>query len=284
MPEDKQLNEDDGLFMPEVGRWANTKHRKIAYYSRLFGTSMKGKWDRRIYLDLFSGAGKARIKGTDNIIPGSPLLALNHPDPYDLHIFCDKDDRCVKALQQRVDRYFPKASCTYINDDCNEAVDDIIELFPKFSKSLKGLTLCIVDPFGASGIHFDTLRKLANRLFLDFLILIPTYMDIHRCEGQYTSPESQIIDKYLGTTSWRNDWNEERRQRGDFGLFIAELFCHQMRDMGFIFNGLNDLELVRMDGDQKIRLYHLAFFSRHQLGMKFWHDTQRNTDEQLRFF
>ena len=82
------LSTDDGLILPEVGPWAADKHRKVGYYASLFASSMKDKWDCRVFMDLFAGAGKARIKDSEEIVPGSPLVALNVDVPFDRYIFC----------------------------------------------------------------------------------------------------------------------------------------------------------------------------------------------------
>jgi hypothetical protein len=57
IPDDRWVVEDDGLFCQEVGPWAETKHNLVSYYGRLFSTGMKDKWDRRIYIELYAGAG-----------------------------------------------------------------------------------------------------------------------------------------------------------------------------------------------------------------------------------
>lgn len=71
--DDPRLCEDDGFLLPEVGPWATTKHRKISFYSSLFASSMKKKWDCRVYVDLFAGAGKCRLRDSAKTVPGLPL-------------------------------------------------------------------------------------------------------------------------------------------------------------------------------------------------------------------
>ena len=56
--------ENDGLPCPVVGSWAETKYRLLALYDELFSMGMKYKWDQRVYIDLYAGAGYARVKGT----------------------------------------------------------------------------------------------------------------------------------------------------------------------------------------------------------------------------
>lgn len=281
--EEAFLFEDDQLCMTEAGPWARMKHKKVGYYSALFSTSMKNSWDYRVYLDLFAGAGKARIKGTNDIIPGSPLLALNVSDPYDKYIFCEWDASNLSALRARAKRHFPGRSITFIDGDSNEKVDEILAALPPFKKTFRGLTLCFVDPSNMGQLRLETLERLASALYIDFLVLIPTYMDIHRNEATYTQAGNRALDLYLGSPKWREHWPDPKRPSLDFGIFVAEEFCMQMQKLGFLFEGLKDLELVKMSDDKNQPLYHLAFFSKSRLALRFWRDTRRNTKAQLSF-
>lgn len=279
----EQLHEDDGLSMSEVGSWAVTKHSKIGYYAELFAASMKRKWDCRVYLDLFSGAGKSRIKGKSNVIPGSPLKVLNIKDPFDKYIFCEQDTICLDALEKRVNTYFPDLNCSFIAGDTNEKVNDILDAIPHFSSSFKGLTFCLVDPFNCSQIKYETIKSIADSIYVDFLILIPSYMDINRNEQPYTENDNICLDEYLGTSEWRDEWF--RKQKKDyFGLFIAEKFCMQMKKLNYLYEKPEDMELIKMGTGKNLPLYHLAFFSRSELGLKFWRNTKKGTNIQTSLF
>lgn len=89
---------DDGLITPEIGAWGEDKYRLVSIYATMFATSMKDKWDCRVYIDLFAGAGRARIKNTKRIIPASPMLALDIKDKFDTYIFCEEDPEKFRAL------------------------------------------------------------------------------------------------------------------------------------------------------------------------------------------
>ena len=55
---------EDGLIIPEVGQWAKRKYHFLHRYLDIFATGMKNKWRRRIYVDLFAGAGFARLRNS----------------------------------------------------------------------------------------------------------------------------------------------------------------------------------------------------------------------------
>lgn len=82
--------QDDAMPTPEVGPWVEEKHEIVNRYNRQFSTGMKRKWDCRVYIDLYAGAGRSKIRGTDRILEASPLLALSVPDKFDKYIFVKK--------------------------------------------------------------------------------------------------------------------------------------------------------------------------------------------------
>src|SRR2546421_5556690 len=92
IPDDRWVVEDDGLFCQEVGPWAETKHNLVSYYGRLFSTGMKDKWDSRIYIELYAGAGYSRIRETLRIDRKSTRLNSSH-DQISYAVFCLKKKR-----------------------------------------------------------------------------------------------------------------------------------------------------------------------------------------------
>ena|SRR6266545_2625549 len=115
MPENDPLPvTDDGLICPKVGSWTEIKHDHVAYYAKLFSSGMKHKWGKRIYLDLYAGAGYSKIRDSSRIIPGSPLRALLLPDAFDRYVFCEEDAAKLGALRSRAQQIAPTADIRYI--------------------------------------------------------------------------------------------------------------------------------------------------------------------------
>jgi len=94
---------------------------------------------------------------------------------------------------------------------------------------------------------------------------------------------NHALDNYLNTDSWRALWKNRTRDSKHFGVFIAEQFCMQMTQIGYIFESLDDLLLVK-NPDKNQPLYHLAYFSRHPLGLKFWRKAKQQAEAQLGLF
>lgn len=274
--------EDDGLITPEVGEWGEDKYRLVGYYATLFANSMKGKWGSRVYIDLFSGAGRARIKGTNRIVPASPLLALDVERKFDRYIFCELDGEKIAALEQRVKRDHPDVSALYIPGDTNENIDEILKKIPQHWPGANVLSFCFVDPFSLDNLRFDTIKKLSTRL-MDFLVLIPSGMDASRNQAVYIREDNQIVDRFLGVTGWRGAWAAASASGVPFERFIRDQFGRQMESLGYIYTGAENMKPIRL-AEKNVLLYRLAFFSRNELGQQFFEQARKYTDPQGSLF
>jgi three-Cys-motif partner protein len=270
----------DGLVCPEIRRWAETKYRLIALYDELFATGMKNKWHQRVYIDLYSAAGYGRIKGTQTILMGSPLIALTVAHPFDKYIFCEEDEGLLEALKARVKRIAPKAKVTYISGSCDDKVADICAAIPKGSSTNKVLCLCMVDPFDF-GIKFNTICKLAT-VFVDFLVLLAVGMDANRNYAHYVDGEHKKIDEALGNTDWRERWRNNHVNRKNFMPFLAGEFALSMRTLDYLEQSLDQMKLVKSD-EKNLPLYYLALFSRHSTAYQFWQQVLKYGTDQSSF-
>ena len=276
-----QVVVDDGLVCPEVGPWSEEKYELIYYYASLFATGMKNKWERRVYVDLYSGAGYSRIRNTSRIVMGSPLLALIVNDPFDKYIFCEAVPANLAALKERASRIAPKADVVYVPGDCDDKVQEILaEIFKDVGTS-SILTLCVVDPFDIS-IKFETLKKLSIG-HIDFLCLLALHMDANRAYSWYVKEDSTKIDEFLGASGWRDDWAAAQQQGTEFPKFLAEQFSKQMTSIRYLPEQMHRMKQIRRY-DNNVRLYHLALFSRHPLACQFWDKVLKGATDQRRLF
>ncbi|HUP25918.1 MAG TPA: three-Cys-motif partner protein TcmP [Thermoanaerobaculia bacterium] len=274
--------EDDGLLTPEVGDWAEDKYRLVKLYANLFTTSMRRKWEELIYIDLFAGAGRAKIRGAERIVPASPLLALSVDPRFDRHIFCEADPKRMMALQERVRRDFLEADARFVPGDVNQNVPAISAELPQVRRGRRVLRFCFVDPYSLRNLRFDTISSLAE-WFVDFLVLIPSGYDATRNEGIYLSPENRTIDRFLGRAGWREEWATARAAGKAFDQFMTDTFAESMKTLGYRYEGFHYSHLVRST-EKKLRLYRLVLFSRHELGEKFWKQAQKSATPQRSLF
>ena len=273
---------DDGLITPEVGAWAEDKYRLVGNYAAMFATSMKKKWECRVYIDIFAGAGRARIEGTKRIIPASPILALEVEDKFDIYIFCESDEAKISTLRKRVSKVYPSANIRFLQGDTNNLTQDISREIPQPSRHFRVLGFCFVDPYSLRNLDFNTIRVLSSRL-MDFLVLVPSYMDANRNIAHYLNPQNTAVDQFLGDPNWRKDWQQTEEKGEDFATFIVDRFGRQMASMGFLYAGIQEAKLIR-SVEKNLPLYHLCFFSRNKLGQQFWKQARKYSQDQFELF
>lgn len=268
---------DDGLFSPEVGPWSEDKWRLVSLYQELFATGMKDKWDQRVYIDLYAGAGHSRIRGTRRTLKGAALASLCVRNAFDKYIFCEEDPERIEALRTRASRIAPSLDISYVIGDCDDKIAEICSLVPRFSQQRRVLSLCFVDPFDF-GINFETIRKLSD-FYIDFLVLLAVGMDANRNYDHYVEGESKKIDVALGNDEWRTRWKEVGVHRSDFRTFLASEFSRSMQGLGYLPQPIHQMKHVRSD-DRNLPLYYIALFSRSPVAYKFWKDVLKYGDDQ----
>ena len=285
VPSDNSLNvEADGLAYNDVGLWTEAKHRLVAYYAALFSAGMKDKWEKRIYIELYAGAGYSRIRDTERVIAGSPIQALTLKVPFDKYIFCEQDPKKLEALRARVRRHAASADVTFIPEDCDANcdgnVDKISAAIPQYSKIHKVLSLCFVDP-NDIGIKFSTLQTLAKK-YVDFVVLLALYMDALRAEQHYIKNPSKI-NQLLGTPSWQDRWRTAKQKGAEFPRFLAEEFAASMATMKYIPQPFYSMRKIFFY-EKNFPLYAVGLFSRHPLAYSLWDQALKYSDDQLRLF
>jgi three-Cys-motif partner protein len=272
--------EADGLVYNDVGVWTEAKHRLVGYYAALFSAGMKDKWAKRVYIELYAGAGYSRIRDTERIIAGSPIQALSLKVPFDKYIFCERNPEKLEALRVRVRRHAPSADVVFIPEDCDANVELISGAIPRFSKTHKVLSLCFVDP-NDIGIRFSTLEALA-RNYVDFVVLLALYMDALRAEQQYVKNPSKI-NRLLGTPSWLDRWRAAKQKGADFPRFLAEEFAGSMATLKYIPPPFYSMRKIFFY-EKNFPLYALGLFSRHPLAYELWDKALKGSDDQISLF
>ena len=276
--------DNDGLPMPrdDVGPWAEEKYLLLYNYVNTFATAMKKKWDQRVYIDLFAGAGRVKMRVTGKIVRSSPLLALEINDQFDRYIFCEKKTTLIHTLKKRVSIDYSEANVQYVEGDVNKRIDQVIEYIPRPSRTNKVLGFCFVDPYKMENLHFSTVTKLANFL-IDFLILIPTHMDAARNLSSYYNTDNNTVEKYLSKPNWREEWDKVQLNNPDFKMFIADSIEQQMKSLGYLYGGLPESVIVRWKL-RNLKLYLLGLYCRHELGEQFWKDAKKYSGDQQNLF
>jgi three-Cys-motif partner protein len=166
-----------------------------------------------------------------------------------------------------------------LKGDANTLVDAVLQELPRHHSGSGVLSFCVLDPFKLGNLKFNTIERLST-IFVDFLVLIPSYMDGNRNEKAYAAPGNSTVADFLGNPDWRTAWSQAR---GEFGNFIVDQFGRSMKKLGFIYDGPGDEVPILLPG-KNVKLYHLAFYSKNELAMKLWRQARKYSDPQMDFF
>jgi three-Cys-motif partner protein len=270
---------DDGEKRMIIKEHTVRKYEKLAYYLALFTKSMKSKWDTLVYIDLFSGPGRSKVDGKDEIYPGSPFIALNLEEKFSKYIFCDEEADSVHALKIRLEREAKGMDAQIVEGDANANVDSVIRLVPRASKTNRTLSFCFADPYALENLKFRTIKEISDHIYVDVFVLIPSFMDAKRNQEIYLKTDNSTIDEFLGDNTWRDKWGTKSAEGRKFGAFVMNEFGEQMKKIGYLYDDLSDAETICESGTKRA-LYHLCLFSKHAKGKQFWQDAMKYTDDQ----
>ena len=252
-----ELAASDGLPIRKSGSWIDTKHQLLAYYAKMFASGMKGKFENRFYLELFSGPGRCLIRTTGKEELGSPLVVIGHE--FTRFIFTEISVPAAQALATRLDSY-PNAHLAEIwCGDCADVVQRLV--IPSTA-----LTFAFIDPTGIGHVPFSLIKTLHRRApRCDLLINIQHGMGIKMNLHQYTqdADEQSALTRFLGNDSWKTLPRNDARS---FFRGVLDLYKAQLDRLGFSFVG--DEVLVR--NDKNLPLYLLLYASKNPRGEDFW--------------
>jgi three-Cys-motif partner protein len=112
----------------EFGPWSLIKLVALVYFANIYSPviySKKDKWiNNMYYIELFAGSGLCRIKNSNDVLAGSPILvAALSKRPFDKYILVDMDPDFCGALEKRLDKF--NVEREIIQADCNLAINEV---------------------------------------------------------------------------------------------------------------------------------------------------------------
>jgi three-Cys-motif partner protein len=272
---------DDGLPIDTVGTWSEEKYRLVSLYASMFARSMRSKFDALVYIDMFAGPGRVKIKNSSRIYASSPINALAVEPRFDTLIFCEQDEAKLSALQARCAAKYPGRDIHLIKGDVNTNAAEILRLIPQYRKDYGVLTLCFVDPYNMSNLRFDTLEMFRER-WVDFLVLIPSEMDAQRGEHAYVASDNARVGVFVGNPNWRDAWRDAEARGTRFEQFIVEEFGRSMKRIDRINPDLSQTHVMKNTVNRA--LYRLALYSRSKIAGKFWAEAQKYANPNRELF
>ncbi len=190
------------LRFDQIGYWSQIKLDIVRDYAKAYSIILaKQPRITHVYIDAFAGAGMHQLKGTDELVPGSPLNALSVEPPFkELHLI-DLDGAKVSNLRNLVGA---RPDVFIYEEDCNKVL--LSKVFPRVLYSNYRRGLCLLDPYGLTldWSVLETAGKMGSiEIFLNFPI-----MDMNR--NVWSNPEGvDPEDLARRTAFWGDDsWRE----------------------------------------------------------------------------
>jgi len=267
---------DDGLPVQCVGPWSRDKHDILRLYIEATRAA-RAKYlppnpGGAAFIDLFAGPGRARVRGTREMLDGSPLIALDHEEsPFSHVVLCDIDAENRNALARRTETRGPGRTIV-VPGDANAVIEKVIAQLPAH-----GLNLALIDPFSLGTLHFDTVAKLASFKRMDLIVFFPVW-EIRRFSDVHRTRYAALLSRALGT----DEWERVLKRPGDVPQLIP-LF-HRQLETRFGYTSTNTYSAPVL-GHNRAALYHLVFASKHSRGDRIWESvTRRSPSGQGRLF
>ncbi|MEO9231565.1 MAG: three-Cys-motif partner protein TcmP [Devosia sp.] len=256
-----------------VGRWVpEMKHTFLAKYVE--GTRRaREKFKQRVYVDLFCGPGRVQVKGEAMTRPGGAQVAWHHSRrdgaAFTSCLVGDLDAARASACAERLlaggapARAFPGAA--------EATVDQVLKAIPS-----NALCLAYLDPYNLQYLSFSVIEKLARLTYIDFAVHFST-MDLRRNVLMEFNPERARFD--AAAPGWRQHVDPVAFVRGDADEAFFDYWCSLVKGLGFSIS--QRMPLVRDEGNRP--LYHLVFFSRHELPNRIWGDVAQGINREFDF-
>ncbi len=262
---------DDRLKMPIVGPWSKRKYHFLGRYLDAFTVAMRGKWKELHYIDLFAGAGLARIRNTDEIVRGSPLIAANLKVPFTQVHLCDADPENVAALQSRIKNFAFAKPPRIVCGDANAIVSEVLRAVPRRD----ALCMTFADPFGLH-LDFETVEAVAQ-LQSDLVILFADNMDaLRNWASYYLANPNSTLDRFMGEPGWRQILQGSPADRGAERLRAR--YHEKLRALDYAH--FADL---KVQNSQDRDIYTLLYASKAKAGIRIWNNVSQIDEGGQRF-
>lgn len=256
---------NDGLPAMPVGSWAQEKHALLKLYieiargvrAKFVGAGKAGA----TFIDLFSGPGRAYVKGTDTFLDGSPIVAWKASRdcavPFTTVYLNDANAALVDAAYIRLNRL--GANAVRFSGAAEQIVKQIVRQL-----SPHALHLAFLDPFNLE-MPFDILAALAGLKRMDLLVHVSA-MDLQRNWAAYASMQHSVLDDFA--PGWRDQVDLSQPEETARLAFI-DYWVGRLRGLGFD----SETRFRLITGQNGQPLYWLVLVAKHQLAAKFWKES-----------
>jgi len=192
----------------EIGYWSEIKLDIVSDYAKAYSKILTKQMLSHAYIDGFAGPGVNIARSTGDLVPGSPLNALNIEPGFDEFYFVDLDGDKADFLRKLIG---DRPNVHIFQGDCNDIL--LKEIFPRVRYKDYRRGLCLLDPYGLH-LNWEVMEDAGERKTIDLFLNFPI-MDMNRnALWRYPEkvPASGIarMNAFWGDESWRDIAYEKR--------------------------------------------------------------------------
>lgn len=269
------MSDDDLGYEPDkLGPWSEAKHTILSKYAEAYAKILNKNRLPYVYIDGFAGSGEALRKGTDERVPGSPLLALRVQPPFFEYHFVEYDGAKAAALANRV---AGRENATVYHGDANEIL--LHTILPTMLWGTKRRALCLLDPYGLH-LRWEVIAQAGKLKTIDMLLNFPT-MDMNRKvltkrDSAIPNEEAKRLTAFWGDESWLDvayeppDMYGERHKRPNANALMVDAFCERLVEKAGFACVSNSCPMRNNEG---IVLYYLVFASQKDVAVRIMDQT-----------
>lgn len=271
------IDPNDGMPCGEVGVWAKVKHDYLRRYVKITSATRRKHLGQgtagATFIDLFCGAGRSRIRDSDDWIDGSALVAWRASQ--------ESSSQFTSIFVADKKHALRQTCCTRPTNagaQCREVPGDAAQAAAYLANNLNPsqLHLFFVDPYSLGALDFRIFRALSKLRRVDFIVHVSA-MDLQRnLPGSLSNGDDEQFDRFAP------GWREAVKPASDpfeMRSRIVEHWRSLVSSLGV--HPSTHMKLVKSDQGQ--RLYWLVIVSKHPLAQTFW-EVAANPEGQGRLF
>jgi len=189
----------------EIGYWSEIKLAIIKEYAQAYSQILSSRRQthfEHVYIDGFAGAGRHVSKVSGELVPGSPMVALQIEPPFRHYYFVDHDAVKIEELERAAGQ---RTDVDVLHGDCNEKL--LEEVFPQVRYEDFRRGLCLLDPYGLDldwQVIQEAGRARSIEIFLNFPIVDMNRNVLWRNPEKVSPKQARRMTRYWGDERWKD--------------------------------------------------------------------------------
>ena len=254
--------------------------RYLSVYSNIMAHS--NSYKDYYFIDGFASTGSCKSKGTQNIVHGSAIIALNIEPSFTKYFFIELNQKKARELEGLKTKY-PTKSIKIFQGDCNVKIDETL-------KEIKSNVpfIALLDP-QAGDLYWDTIVKIAQKNKAELFINFPFGMAINRymplVDGKNVDAEMELkLNKIFDSEAWKLIYGERKKRTISSAVArdkYLDIYLQGLKALSFKYYAVKNLK-----NSKKAHIYYLIFATRHRKGLEKMKDhlVEGEPDRDTLFF